>query len=94
VSMVGEVVGPAIRRMRENARVPRRILAYRAGVGETFLGDLERGERTDLRVSTLVRIVRGLASTTGRPPMEVLKYLLRDALQDANTNAPAGGGRW
>jgi predicted transcriptional regulator len=89
--MAGEVVGPAIRRMRENARVPRRILAHRAGVGETFLGDLERGERSDLRVSTLVRIVRGLASITGQPPMRVLEYLLQDALVEAN--APAGGGR-
>jgi predicted transcriptional regulator len=90
--MVGEVVGPMIRRMRENARVPRRILAHRTGVGETFLGDLEKGRRGDLRVSTFLRIVKGLASVTGRPPMEVLEYLLQDALQD-ETNAPAGGGR-
>jgi len=89
--MVGEMIGPAIRRLRESARAPRRVLAHRAGVGETFLGDLERGERTDLRVFTLVRIVRGLASITGRPPMEVLKYLLQDTLVD--TNAPADGGR-
>jgi predicted transcriptional regulator len=89
--MIGEVVGPAIRRMRESAQVPRRILAHRAEVGETFLGDLERGERGDMRVSTLVRIVRGLAAITGRPPMRVLEYLLLDALVD--TNAPAGGGR-
>jgi predicted transcriptional regulator len=88
--MIGEV-GSAIRRMREEVGVPRRILAHRAGVGETFLGDLERGERTDLRVSTLVRIVNGLASITGQPPMRVLEYLLQDALVEAN--APAGGGR-
>jgi predicted transcriptional regulator len=89
--MIGEVVGPAIRRMRENARVPRRILAHRAGVGETFLGDLERGERGDLRVSTFLRIVLGLATVTGQPPVEVLGQLLQDARVD--TNAPAGGGR-
>ncbi len=89
--MIGEVVGPAIRRMRENARVPRHILAHRAGVGETFLGDLERGERGDLRVSTFLRIVRGLASITGQAPMKVLEHLLQDELAD--TNAPAGGGR-
>ena len=88
--MIGEV-GPAIRRMRDSARVPRRILAHRAGVGETFLGDLERGERTDLKVSTLLRIVRGLASITGRPPTEVLEQVLQDTLAD--TNAPVGGGR-
>lgn len=89
--MIGGVVGPAIRRMRENARAPRRTLANRAGVGETFLGDLERGERGDIRVSTLVRIVKGLASITGQSPIEVLEYLLQDVLVD--TNAPAGGGR-
>jgi predicted transcriptional regulator len=87
--MIGEVVGPAIRRMRENARAPRRILAHRAGVGETFLGDLERGERGDVRVSTLIRIVKGLASITGQPAMEVLEQVLQDVL---DTNAPAGGG--
>ncbi len=91
--MIGEVVGPAIRRMRENARVPRRILAHRARVGETFLGDLEKGRRGDLRVSTFLRIVAGLGSITGQPPMKVLEYLLQDALQDEVTSAPAGGGR-
>ena len=89
--MIGELVGPAIRRLREDARAPRRILAHRAGVGETFLGDLERGERGDVRVSTLVRIVKGLADLTGQPPMEVLEQVLQDVLLD--TNAPAGGGR-
>jgi hypothetical protein len=76
--------------LREDARAPRRILAHRAGVGETFLGDLERGERGDIRVSTLVRIVKGLASITGQPPMVVLGQVLQDVLAD---NAPAGGGR-
>jgi len=89
--MVGKTVGPAIRRLRVSARAPRRVLAHMAEVGETFLGELERGERTDLRVSTFIRIVRGLASITGQPPMQVLEQVLQDALVD--TNAPASGGR-
>jgi predicted transcriptional regulator len=87
--MIGQVVGRAIRRMRGG--VPRRILAHRAGVGETFLGDIERGQRADLRVSTFLRIIVGLADITGQPPMKVLEHLLQDVLAD--TNAPAGGGR-
>jgi len=85
------MVGARLRQMREAAGISRPVLARAAGIGESHLTDLEKGVLADPKVSTFVRIVKGLAAVTGQPPMQVLEYLLQDALVD--TNAPAGGGR-
>ncbi len=90
--MAVEVMGvQTIRRIRKNLGLPLRIVAARADVTETFLGDLERGGRKDLRVSTLKRIIRALASLSGRSEKEIALEVLfgDDAAQ--NTSTPERG---
>jgi len=84
-------IGARLRRMRETAGISRPVLARAAGVGESYLAALEKGQLSDPRVSTFVRVVTAMAKLTGRSWMQVLEYLLQDTLAD--TNAPAGGGR-
>ncbi len=81
----------AIRRIRENLGIPRRVVAAKADVTEAFLGDLERGGRKDLRVSTLKRIIRALASLSDRSEREIALEVLfgDDAAQ--NTSTPGRG---
>jgi len=85
-------IGVRLKELRKMTGITRPVLARAAaGVSEGYLTQIEHGYIGDPKTSTLIRIVKGLASITGRPPMEVLEYLLQDALVD--TNAPAGGGR-
>ena len=87
-------IGVRLKELRRAAGITRPALARAtAGVSEGYITHIERGDIGDPKTSTLIRIVRGLASITGQPPMQVLEYLLQDALQNADTNAPAGGGR-
>jgi len=86
-------IGTRLRRMREMAGISRPVLARAAGLGESYLADLEKGQLKDPRIGTFIRVVLAVSKLTGRPWMEVLETLLRDALQDADTNAPVGGGR-
>jgi transcriptional regulator with XRE-family HTH domain len=84
-------IGMRLRRMREEAGISRPVLARAAGVGETYLANLETGRLTDPKIGTLLRVAAGMAELTGRNMMEVLEQLVQDVLAD--TNAPAGGGR-
>jgi len=86
-------IGIRLRRTREAAGISRPVLARAAGVGESYLSALEKGQLTDPRVSTFMRVVTAMAKLTNRPWVEVLETLLQDALHDVDTNAPAGGGR-
>jgi predicted transcriptional regulator len=83
-------VGARLRAVREEMGISRPILARAAEMTEGHLYRLERGD-IEIQLSTFLKIVRGLANITGRPPMEVLKYLLQGVLVE--TRAPAGGGR-
>jgi len=92
--MAVEVMGlRAIRRIRETLGLPRRVVAARADVTEVFLGDLERGQRKDLKVSTLKKVVRALAVLSGRPEKEIALEVLYGDEEAQDTNAPASGGR-
>jgi transcriptional regulator with XRE-family HTH domain len=84
-------IGARLRRMREAAGISRPVLARAAGVGESYLTVLEKGQLTNPGVASFTRVVMAMSKLTGRPPVEVLEYLLQDALVD--TNAPADGGR-
>ncbi len=90
--MAVEVIGVrAIRRIRKNLGLPLRIVAARADVTEAFLGDLERGRRKDLKVSTLKRIVRALAAISGRPEKEIALEVLFGDDEAQNTSTPGRG---
>jgi len=86
------MIGKRLREFRRAAGIQRFSLARAAAVRELYIAQLEQGEIQVPKADKLVSIVKGLASITGQPPMQVLEYLLQDALQD-DTNAPAGGGR-
>jgi len=86
-------IGKRLRRMREEAGISRPVLARAAGVGESYLAALEKGQLSDPKIGTFVRVVTAMAKLTGRPWMYVLEQLLQDVFRDADTNAPADGGR-
>jgi transcriptional regulator with XRE-family HTH domain len=92
--MMVEVVGMrAIRRIRKNLGLPIRVVAARAGIGEVFLSEIERGQRKDLRVSTLRKIVKALAVLSARPEQEILLEVFFQDNEDKDTNAPVPRGR-
>jgi len=84
-------IGTRLRRMREMAGISRPMLARAAGVGESYLAALEKGQLTDPKISTFLRVVMAVSKLTGRPWIEVLENLLQGAL--VSTSAPASGGR-
>jgi transcriptional regulator with XRE-family HTH domain len=85
--MMVEVVGMrAIRRIRKNLGLPIRVVANKAGIGEVFLSEIERGQRKDLRV-------KALAALSARPEREILLEVFFQDGEDKDTNAPVPRGR-
>lgn len=57
--------GSRLARLRERRYLSQRALASRSGLGRGTIGGLEQGVRPDPRLSTLLRLARGLDIPVG-----------------------------
>ena len=70
-----------LKRLREEACMTQQELAEAAGLSQTHIGYLERGQRRDPGVST----VRALAPRLGRSAADVLAELMGEEVEHAHT---------
>ena len=70
-------LGGRIRQERKKLNLTQSALAEAAGISDSFLGALERGERS-LSLDTLIRLVNRLGVT--------VDYLLADSVSDTDSN--------
>ena len=74
--MEKEALGQRIREAREGKRITRKILAATAGIGEVYLGEIERG----LKMPSLNIFIK-ITEALGIPA----DYILRDELTSGKT---------
>jgi transcriptional regulator with XRE-family HTH domain len=78
-----------LRELRERAGVPRRKVAALADLSESYIASVEKGQRPNITIGNLQRIVRALATVTGVQEDEILKMLF----QNSSTDTTAATGR-
>ncbi len=77
----------ALRELRERAGVPRRKVAALADLSEAYIASVEKGQRPNITMQNLQRIVRALAIVTGVQEGEIVKMLFQDSGTNADTAA-------
>jgi transcriptional regulator with XRE-family HTH domain len=76
-----------LRELRERAGVPRRKVAALADLSEAYIASVEKGQRPNITMLNLQRIVRALATVTGVREDEIVKMLFQDSGTNTNTAA-------
>jgi len=75
-----------LKRLREEARMTQQELAVAAGLSQTHVGYLERGQRRDPGVSTVRALARALAPRLGRSTADVLAELMGEEVEHAGAH--------
>ncbi len=76
-------LGRALRELRIRAGLTQKELGARAGANDTYLSQIETGQR-DIRWSTITRLLHALGATTAELAAEIKRQNLLEDLADGS----------